>query len=53
MACFVPVKDLFDSNENLVYHTDFFHPNSKGYDLMEERFVREIKGCSAVDLEVE
>ncbi|ARF12897.1 MULTISPECIES: SGNH/GDSL hydrolase family protein [Sporosarcina] len=53
MACFVPVKDLFNSNENLVYHTDFFHPNSKGYDLMEKRFVREIKGCSAVDLEVE
>lgn len=52
-ACYVPVADLFDSNENLVYHTDFFHPNSKGYDLMEERFVEEIKGCAAVTLEVE
>ena len=52
-ACYVPVSDLFDSNENLVYHTDFFHPNSKGYELMEERFVKEIKGCAAVTLEVE
>lgn len=23
-ACFVPVSDLFNSNENMVYHTDFF-----------------------------
>ncbi|ARD46947.1 GDSL-type esterase/lipase family protein [Sporosarcina sp. P33] len=53
MSCFVPVEDLFNSNENLVYHTDFFHPNSKGYDLMEERFVDEIKSCAAVELEVE
>lgn len=52
-ACYVPVEDLFDSNENLVYHTDFFHPNSKGYDLMEERFVEQIKSCAAVKLEVE
>ncbi|PIC62977.1 GDSL family lipase [Sporosarcina sp. P13] len=52
-ACFVPVEDLFHSNTNLVYHTDFFHPNSKGYDQMEERFVEEIKSCPAVTLEVE
>ncbi|WP_301108385.1 SGNH/GDSL hydrolase family protein [Sporosarcina sp.] len=52
-ACFVPVKDLFNSNKNMVYHTDFFHPNSKGYDLMADRFVEEMKKCSAIELEVE
>lgn len=53
MACFVPVEDLFDSNRNLVYHTDFFHPNSKGYEQMESRFVEELKRCPAIKLEVE
>lgn len=44
-SCFVPVTDLFDSNVNMVYHTDFFHPNAKGYDLMSERFLTSIKKC--------
>lgn len=50
IACFVPVKDLFNSNSNMVYHTDFFHPNSKGYDLMEKRFAEEMKSCPAIEL---
>ncbi|UZM97590.1 hypothetical protein OL548_20990 [Lysinibacillus sp. MHQ-1] len=29
-ACYVSVEDLFDSNEELVYHTDFFPPQCKG-----------------------
>lgn len=52
-SCFVPVKDLFHSNANLVYHTDFFHPNGKGYDWMAKRFIKEMKSCPAIDLEVE
>lgn len=44
-ACFVPVDDLFNSNTNMVYHTDFFHPNSKGYDLMTNRIIETLKTC--------
>ncbi|WP_341961235.1 GDSL-type esterase/lipase family protein [Planococcus maritimus] len=44
-ACFVPVSDLFVGNDNLVYHTDFFHPNSKGYDLMAERVSETMGDC--------
>lgn len=45
MACFVPVSDLFEGNDNLVYHSDFFHPNSKGYDLMSERVLERMAEC--------
>lgn len=41
-AIFVPINDLFISNENKVYHDDYFHPNAKGYRLMEERIVTTI-----------
>ncbi|MGI2326982.1 GDSL-type esterase/lipase family protein [Planococcus sp. YIM B11945] len=44
-ACFVPVSDLFIGNENLVYHTDFFHPNSKGYELMTSRILDSMEAC--------
>ncbi|ETP70043.1 GDSL-like lipase/acylhydrolase [Planococcus glaciei] len=44
-ACYVPVSDLFVGNDNLVYHTDFFHPNSKGYDLMTDRILERMKEC--------
>lgn len=47
-ACFVPVEDLFTGNDNLVYHTDFFHPNAKGYDLMAERIVERMEECGMV-----
>lgn len=47
-ACFVPVDDLFIGNDNLVYHTDFFHPNSKGYDLMTERTIERMEECGFV-----
>lgn len=45
LACFVPVSDLFEGNNNLVYHSDFFHPNSKGYDLMSERVLERMDEC--------
>ncbi|MCH4827065.1 GDSL-type esterase/lipase family protein [Planococcus halocryophilus] len=44
-ACFVPVSDLFVGNKNLVYHSDFFHPNSKGYDLMTKRILKRMEEC--------
>lgn len=44
-ACYISVEDLFDSNEELVYHTDFFHPNAKGYDKMTERIISEMEQC--------
>ncbi|MBB4826053.1 lysophospholipase L1-like esterase [Sporosarcina luteola] len=49
-ACFVPVIDLFDTNEDLVYHTDFFHPNAKGYDTMAERYAESIQKCGLAEL---
>lgn len=48
LACFVPVEDLFEGNDNLVYHTDFFHPNSNGYDLMAERILERMGECGMV-----
>ncbi|WP_052129988.1 GDSL-type esterase/lipase family protein [Ureibacillus sinduriensis] len=44
-ACFVDIQDLFDENANLVYHTDFFHPNGYGYTIMTERIMSMIKSC--------
>lgn len=44
-SCFIPVMDLFDSNSAMVYHTDFFHPNAKGYDSMANRFVDTFEIC--------
>lgn len=44
-ACFVPVNDLFDSNSTMVYHTDFFHPNSKGYEQMADRVLESLRSC--------
>lgn len=49
-ACFIPVDDLFNSNANLVYHTDFFHPNSKGYEEMSERMLESIQTCGLKEL---
>ncbi|MFF2752847.1 GDSL-type esterase/lipase family protein [Psychrobacillus sp. NPDC058041] len=50
-ACFVPIEKLFDTNKDLVYHTDFFHPNSKGYQLMEETIIRSLVECGFIDEE--
>ncbi|MEG0259299.1 MAG: GDSL-type esterase/lipase family protein [Lysinibacillus sp.] len=44
-ACYVTVEDLFESNDELVYHTDFFHPNGKGYEQMANRIVQTIELC--------
>lgn len=49
-ACFVPVLDLFHTNEDLVYHTDFFHPNAKGYERMTERIVAAMKECDIEEM---
>lgn len=45
-TCYIEVSDLFDSNDQLVYHTDFFHPNAKGYGQMTDRYVEEIRQCN-------
>lgn len=44
-VCFAPVEDLFVSNEDLVYHVDFFHPNSTGYDRMATRVKESMQAC--------
>ena len=49
-SCYVPVTDLFDSNENMVYHTDFFHPNAKGYEQMANRYIESIDKCGLLEL---
>ena len=48
-ACFVDIQDLFDQNANLVYHSDFFHPNGYGYTIMTERIVSMMKSCQITD----
>ena len=37
-------------NVNMVYHTDFFHPNAKGYDRMAYRFLEKIEECGLPEL---
>lgn len=49
-SCFVPVLDLFDSNVNMVYHTDYFHPNAKGYEAMTKRFLDKLDECGLPEL---
>lgn len=44
-SCYVEVNDLFHSNDQLVYHTDFFHPNAKGYEQMVERYLDALHEC--------
>ncbi|MFL0582742.1 GDSL-type esterase/lipase family protein [Solibacillus silvestris] len=44
-ACFVSVEDLFVTNEDMVYHVDFFHPNSTGYDRMTKRIIESMQQC--------
>lgn len=48
-TCYVPVQDLFYTNTNLVYHTDFFHPNAKGYELIANRMIRTMESCGFVE----
>ena len=36
-ASFVPVADIFKNNEESLLYTDYFHPNSRGYELIAER----------------
>lgn len=45
-ACFVSVNDLFHTNDHMVYHTDFFHPNANGYEAMTDRIVETLQACS-------
>ena len=45
-ACFVPIDDLFTSNEDMVYHVDFFHPNATGYDRMTKRIIEAMQSCN-------
>ena len=48
-ACYVPINRLFMTNTNLVYHTDFFHPNSKGYQLVIEEIVKLMRDCGLIN----
>lgn len=44
-ACFVPVADLFMDDLDMVYHTDFFHPNANGYENMTGRIKETLVEC--------
>ncbi|WP_342525611.1 GDSL-type esterase/lipase family protein [Chryseomicrobium sp. FSL W7-1435] len=48
-TCYVPVQDLFYTNTNLVYHTDFFHPNGRGYELITNRMIRTMESCGFIE----
>lgn len=49
-ACFVSIEDLFTSNEDMVYHVDFFHPNSAGYDRMTRRIIETMQQCNIKEM---
>lgn len=49
-ACYIPVDDLFLTNEDLVYHTDFFHPNAQGYENMTERVITTLEACNIEEM---
>lgn len=49
-ACFIPVDDLFLTNDDLVYHTDFFHPNAQGYDNMTNRAIVTLELCNIQEM---
>ena len=48
--CFVPIDDLFSSNVDMVYHTDFFHPNANGYNRMAERILETMPACNIEEI---
>lgn len=50
-TCFVPVQDLFYTNTNLVYHTDFFHPNASGYESITGRMTRTMESCGFIEID--
>lgn len=39
-AYFVEIADLFQDDVETLLHTDFFHPNNQGYELIAERVYR-------------
>lgn len=49
-ACFVAIDDLFLSNEDMVYHVDFFHPNSTGYERMTNRIIETMQSCEIEEM---
>ena len=49
-ACFAHIEDLFTSNVDMVYHTDFFHPNAKGYERMAERVKQSLADCDIEEM---
>lgn len=49
-ACFVSIEDLFISNEDMVYHVDFFHPNSAGYERMTRRIIETMQQCNIKEM---
>lgn len=43
-AFFIEIDDAFsDSDENLLYKEDYFHPNDKGYEIIAKRIYDEMK----------
>ncbi|TCT25046.1 lysophospholipase L1-like esterase [Melghiribacillus thermohalophilus] len=38
-AVFIPTKDLFSNRDHNLFHSDHFHPNTKGYELIARRIL--------------
>ncbi|AYC29446.1 GDSL-type esterase/lipase family protein [Paenisporosarcina cavernae] len=49
-GCFVSIEELFRSDSKLVYHTDFFHPNSKGYDDITSAIWSQLQLCGLKEI---
>lgn len=49
-ACFVSIEDLFVTNEDMVYHSDYFHPNATGYQNMANRVKERLTECNIEEM---
>lgn len=49
-AVFIPVVDLFNSNDEDVYSEDYFHPNAKGYTNMTNRIYETLEKSDVLKL---
>lgn len=49
---YVEISDIFQNgDENLIYDEDYFHPNSRGYELMGKAIFQEVKKNTISQLE--
>ncbi|MFC5463349.1 SGNH/GDSL hydrolase family protein [Lederbergia graminis] len=48
-ASLVPIEDIFLNQEESLFHTDYFHPNNLGYELIAERIISHLTENEILD----